>query len=124
MRIESHGKSDIGNEITSYLSDADLSGVPGALIDLANERGGHDNATAVVVRADATATDTARIGSDETGVRTVVRALRAARSPFLKAGRSPVDSLGSRCHSLGRLLGGLSREPSSSAFTYIILASP
>jgi serine/threonine protein phosphatase PrpC len=42
------------NELTSYLRREAIQGIPQELVDLANFRGGNDNITAVVVRAEAT----------------------------------------------------------------------
>lgn len=48
-----HGYLGEGHELTSFLGSPDLDGAPGRLVSLANDRGGSDNITAIVIRATA-----------------------------------------------------------------------
>lgn len=52
-----HGYMEDPNELAEKLSDSDLMSIPQKLIDLANERGGKDNVTALLLRGVADATD-------------------------------------------------------------------
>jgi serine/threonine protein phosphatase PrpC len=52
-------------QIADYLANPNITNIPGKLVDLANERGGQDNITALVIRIAPQAADTGDIRTEE-----------------------------------------------------------